>query len=51
MDRYLSDETSSWHQEQDGTWTRVHKDAEGNRLMDIQEYLLKTRSRRGTPNA
>ncbi|ALE08000.1 polyphosphate kinase [Arthrobacter sp. ERGS1:01] len=45
LDRYLDERTSSWHLENDGEWTRHHRDADGNLLSDVQSWLLASRSR------
>ncbi|MGW9403283.1 RNA degradosome polyphosphate kinase [Arthrobacter sp. NPDC055585] len=45
MDRYLDPGTASWHLEDDGIWTRHHKDEDGNPLEDVQSWLLASRSR------
>jgi polyphosphate kinase len=45
----LADTTTSWHLEQDGTWTRAAKNADGELLDDLQTVLMKniTTRRRG----
>jgi polyphosphate kinase len=43
----MDDTTSSWWLGPDGSWTRHHQDASGAPLLDIQEYLI--RSRQGRP--
>ncbi|MGO3152916.1 MAG: RNA degradosome polyphosphate kinase [Galactobacter sp.] len=45
LDKYLDAGTASWHLDADGTWTRHHLDQSGSALMDIQEYLLRSRER------
>ena len=45
MDRYLDPGTASWHLEEDGIWTRHHKDEDGSPLEDVQSWLLASRSR------
>ncbi|MGO3140681.1 MAG: RNA degradosome polyphosphate kinase [Galactobacter sp.] len=45
LDTYLDAGTASWHLAVDGTWTRHHLDQDGEALMDIQEYLLRSRER------
>ncbi len=40
LDRYLAETTASWHLTQSGAWERHSRDAEGNPLEDIQEWLL-----------
>ncbi|WP_424346439.1 RNA degradosome polyphosphate kinase [Kocuria sp. CH-021] len=42
--RYVSDGTASWHLDAEGVWTRHHRDAEGNPLVDVQEHLLRSRA-------
>ena len=42
--RYVSDATASWHLDAEGVWTRHHRDAEGNPLVDVQEHLLRSRA-------
>ncbi|WP_083936469.1 RNA degradosome polyphosphate kinase [Nocardiopsis ganjiahuensis] len=39
MDLAMSDNTSSWRLEPDGTWTRVTHDEEGQPLVDLQDTL------------
>src|ERR1700761_5908029 len=41
----MDDGTSSWWLDGDGTWTRHSRDAEGNPLTDIQEFLIMDKSR------
>jgi polyphosphate kinase len=38
--------TASWHLQPDGTWIPHTSDAEGNPLLDMQEYLINASSRR-----
>jgi len=45
MRRYVDDETASWHLDNSGHWTRHHLDAEGKPLLDMQSWLLESRSR------
>jgi polyphosphate kinase len=45
MDRYVDPGTSSWHLDDQGVWTRHHKDDDGNPLSDVQSWLLASRSR------
>ncbi|MDP9219334.1 MAG: RNA degradosome polyphosphate kinase, partial [Actinomycetota bacterium] len=40
LDQSASDDTSSWHLEADGSWTRHHLDADGQPLLDIQKWLI-----------
>jgi polyphosphate kinase len=42
----MSDTTASWWLGSDGTWTRHHLDASGAPLLDIQEYLIRSRQGR-----
>ena len=45
LDRYLDPATASWHLDSDGEWKRHHLDDEGDPLLDIQSWLLASRSR------
>ncbi|MFQ4148205.1 RNA degradosome polyphosphate kinase [Arthrobacter sp. LAPM80] len=45
LDRYLDPGTASWHLDNDGEWKRHHLDNEGNPLLDVQSWLLASRSR------
>ncbi|WP_114597573.1 RNA degradosome polyphosphate kinase [Renibacterium salmoninarum] len=45
LDRYVDIGTSSWHLDQNGIWTRHHLNAEGGTLIDVQSWLLASRSR------
>lgn len=36
LDRYLDEQTSSWHLLADGDWERHHRDADGQPLLDVQ---------------
>ena len=36
----IADTTASWHLNSDGTWTRHHEDANGEPLVDSQEFLI-----------
>ncbi|QJU55863.1 RNA degradosome polyphosphate kinase [Herbiconiux sp. SALV-R1] len=49
FDLAMSEEVSSWALEADGTWTRHNVDAEGAPLIDLQEHLMQTISRRKRP--
>jgi polyphosphate kinase len=40
IEQSASDDTSSWHLEADGSWTRHHQDADGEPLLDIQQWLI-----------
>lgn len=46
FDRYMSDKTSAWDLQDDGTWVRHNLDAQGNQLRDIQSYYLETRDKK-----
>jgi polyphosphate kinase len=41
IDVAMDDGTASWWLSSDGTWTRHHRDADGQPLLDLQEYLIK----------
>jgi polyphosphate kinase len=43
--RYLDPGTASWHLDNDGQWTRHHLGEDGTPLLDIQSWLLASRSR------
>ncbi|MFW6640023.1 RNA degradosome polyphosphate kinase [Nocardiopsis algeriensis] len=43
MDRAMSDDTSTWRLQPDGTWDRVTRDEEGRPLTDIQDHLRNSR--------
>ncbi|BCW64037.1 RNA degradosome polyphosphate kinase [Paenarthrobacter sp. TYUT067] len=45
MRRYVDDGTASWHLDSSGHWTRHHLDDEGKPLLDMQSWLLASRSR------
>ncbi|MHA7175383.1 RNA degradosome polyphosphate kinase [Arthrobacter sp. Sr24] len=45
MNRYLDPGTASWHLDNEGEWKRHHLDAEGSPLLDVQSWLLASRSR------
>ncbi|GAA0192497.1 MULTISPECIES: RNA degradosome polyphosphate kinase [Glutamicibacter] len=49
LDRYLDEQTSSWHLLADGDWERHHRDADGQPLLDVQSWLIETHSRRRNP--
>jgi polyphosphate kinase len=36
----FDDGTASWHLQEDGTWLRHHKNADGEPLLDIQAHLI-----------
>jgi polyphosphate kinase len=46
FDLAMSDETSSWWLDQYGRWTRHESAADGTRLQDLQEVLMKQISAR-----
>jgi polyphosphate kinase len=46
FDLAMSDETSSWHLEPDGTWTRHSRAADGTPLEDMQNVLMRQISQR-----
>ncbi|WP_369055521.1 RNA degradosome polyphosphate kinase [Kineococcus terrestris] len=43
LDRGMSDATSSWHLDAEGTWTRHSRAADGSPLLDLQEHTIATR--------
>jgi polyphosphate kinase len=43
--RYMDPETSSWHLDNQGMWSRHHLDEDGRELDDVQSWLLASRSR------
>lgn len=43
----MSDESSSWHLQADGSWQRHHLNAEGEPLVDVQAELIAKHSKRG----
>ena len=43
--RGMDDGTSSWWLDSDGNWARHDQDADGNPLTDVQEYLIREKSR------
>ncbi len=45
LERYLDPGTASWHLDNEGQWKRFHLDNEGKPLLDIQSWLLASRSR------
>jgi polyphosphate kinase len=45
IDLAMDPNTASWWLAGDGTWTRHHLDSSGEPLIDIQEMLIRTRSR------
>jgi polyphosphate kinase len=46
LDLGMSEQTSSWHLEADGTWTRHHRDEKGQPLRDMQVELIEAKRRR-----
>ena len=48
IDVSMADETSSWHLDAAGTWTRHHLDATGEPLRDIQRSFIARQRRRPT---
>jgi polyphosphate kinase len=51
LDRYLDPGTASWHLDAEGSWTRHHRAEDGSALLDIQEYLLRSRERTSSRRA
>jgi polyphosphate kinase len=51
VDRAFDPANAAWHLEADGSWTRVHLDADGGALADIQATLIARQRRRSTPSA
>jgi polyphosphate kinase len=45
LEQSVSDDIASWHLEADGSWTRHHKDADGEPLLDIQQALINRANR------
>jgi polyphosphate kinase len=43
--RYMAPETSSWHLDNEGVWTRHHLADDGKPLEDVQSWLLASRPR------
>jgi polyphosphate kinase len=43
--RYMDPGTASWHLDNEGHWTRFHQAEDGSPLLDIQSWLLASRSR------
>ena len=41
----MADSTSSWWLDGDGNWTRHARDASGKPLRDVQEFLIREKSR------
>lgn len=46
FDMAMSEATSSWHLEADGTWLRRHVDEAGTKLIDLQEHTMTQIQRR-----
>jgi polyphosphate kinase len=40
MDLGFAETSASWHLQNDGSWTRVHQDPDGQPLRDVQEHLI-----------
>jgi len=47
----MDDSTSSWWLDGDGNWTRHARDASGKPLRDVQEFLIREKSRGRTADA
>jgi polyphosphate kinase len=45
LGRYLDPGTSSWHLDSEGHWSRHHHADDGTPLLDVQSWLLASRSR------
>ncbi|MDQ6752092.1 MAG: RNA degradosome polyphosphate kinase [Actinomycetota bacterium] len=45
LDRYIDSGTASWHLDSRGDWTRHHLDEADQPLLDVQSWLLASRSR------
>lgn len=45
LDRYVDPGTASWHLDNRGAWTRHHLDEADQPLLDVQSWLLASRSR------
>ncbi|GAB7193353.1 RNA degradosome polyphosphate kinase [Kineococcus sp. NUM-3379] len=43
LDLCMEESTASWHLDAEGCWTRHHRDADGNLLLDLQEHIIATR--------
>jgi len=41
LDLAMADSTAAWHLADDGNWTRIHLDADGEPLNEFQEELIK----------
>ena len=48
FDMAFDDQTASWWLDADGTWTPRTTDGQGEPLVDMQDYLITTKSRRRT---
>ncbi len=46
MDMAFSPTTAAWRLDRYGTWTRHHQRADGSELIDLQEHLIRLKSRR-----
>ena len=49
FDVAMDDATASWWLESDGSWSRHTVDAEGNALIDLQDHLMKSITKRRRP--
>ena len=49
FDLAMDDATSSWWLESDGSWSRHNADAAGAALLDLQDHLMKSISKRRRP--
>ncbi len=48
LDKAFDEGTSAWHLQQDGSWERRSTDADGQPLLDLQDWLIQhTRRRKG----
>jgi polyphosphate kinase len=46
FDLAMDDGTSAWDLNPDGSWSRSSRDAEGNPLIDLQEYLIEQQNKK-----
>jgi polyphosphate kinase len=46
LDVSMDDETASWHLDAAGAWTRHHRSADGEPLLDLQEHQIASRPTR-----
>ncbi|MEI6405071.1 MAG: hypothetical protein WCO64_04795, partial [Actinomycetes bacterium] len=42
LDLAFAESTAAWHLSPDGSWTRVHRDTQGQPLNDYQEQLIRS---------